>query len=168
METGTSLQELSPNASIMEVEEQEKYAGPAIRCVLFELDDETYGINVKKIREVLRVGHIRKVEGSDFNTMGVINVRGIIVTVVNARSTYGMAPHPIDDFSRIIIVELDEENIVGIMVDAVKEVKDVPEKQFESLANTKDGASRYLQAIAHLHDTVIILIDVDKMFEGKF
>jgi len=168
MELEMGIQNLSPDASIIEVEEQEKYAGPAIRCVLFELEGETYGIHVKKIREVLRVGHIRKVEGSAYNVLGVINVRGVIVTVVDSRSTYGMAPHPIDDLSRIIIVELDEENTVGIMVDGVKEVKDIPEKQFESLANTKENSSRYLQAIAHFHDNVIILIDVDKMFEGHF
>ncbi|MDX1795226.1 MAG: chemotaxis protein CheW [Hydrogenovibrio sp.] len=150
--------------SLISEEEQEKYSGPSIRCVLFELDSEIYGINVKKIREVLRVGAIRKVEGSDFNVLGIINVRGVIVTVVDTRLSYGISPKPIDDLSRIIIVELDNDHIVGMLVDCVLEVKDIPEKQFESMSSTKEGASRYLQGIAHYNGNVIILIDVDSMF----
>lgn len=145
----------------------EQYAGPSIRCVLFNLDSEVYGINVKKIREVLRVGSIRKVEGSAHNVLGVINVRGVIVTVVDTRATYGIQPKEVDDFSRIIIVEMDTDNLVGMMVDCVMEVKDIPEKQFESISTTKEGASRYLQGIAHFNGNVVILIDVDSMFASK-
>ena len=152
---------LSP---ISDDEQDDKYSGPSIRCVLFELSGETYGINVKKIREVLRVGTIRKVEGSPHNVLGVINVRGVIVTVIDTRSFYGLPSRPVDDLSRIIIVELDSDNIVGMMVDCVQEVKDIPEKQFESMSATKEGASRYLQGIAHFNGNVIILIDVDSMF----
>ncbi|NCN43437.1 MAG: chemotaxis protein CheW [Piscirickettsiaceae bacterium CG_4_9_14_3_um_filter_43_564] len=148
-------------------DEDEKYSGPSIRCVLFNLDSEIYGINVRKIREVLRVGHIRRVEGSAFNVLGVINVRGVIVTVVDTRMTYGLPSKPADDLSRIIIVELDTDNIVGMMVDSVEEVKDIPEKQFEAMSTTKEGASRYLQGIAHYKGDVIVLIDVDSMFSGK-
>lgn len=154
----------SSTFDLISEEDQEKYSGPSIRCVLFNLDSEVYGINVKKIREVLRVGAIRKVEGSAHNVLGVINVRGVIVTVVDTRSTYGLGPKPIDEMSRIIIVELDADNIVGMMVDCVMEVKDIPEKQFESMSATKEGASRYLQGIAHFQGNVVILIDVDNMF----
>lgn len=156
--------DLSPDSALLAHEEQEKYSGPSIRCVLFQLDSEVYGIHVKKIREVLRVGDIRRVEGAARQVLGVINVRGVIVTVVDTRVMYNMRSKKIDDFSRIIIVELDEENIVGMMVDCVHEVKDIPEKQFEPLSSTKEDASRYIQGIAHYQKRVIILIDVDTMF----
>lgn len=148
-------------------EEEEQYSGPSIRCVMFNLDSEVYGINVKKVREVLRVGSIRKVEGAAHNVLGVINVRGVIVTVVDTRATYGLVSKPADELSRIIIVELDTDNIVGMMVDCVMEVKDIPEKKFEPMSATKEGASRYLQGIAHYNGDVIILIDVDSMFSGQ-
>lgn len=163
MELSTFDLDLKDFSSIPE--EDDSYSGPSIRCVLFELDSETYGINVKKIREVLRVGNIRKVEGSARNVLGVINVRGVIVTVVDTRLSYGLDTKPVDDLSRIIIVELDSDNIVGMMVDCVQEVKDIPEKQFEPMSSTKEGASRYLQGIAHYNGNVIILIDVDSMFD---
>lgn len=145
---------------------EEQYTGPSLRCVLFELDNEVYGINVKKIREVLRVGIIRKVEGASYNVLGVINVRGVIVTVVDTRMTFNLNTKETDDLSRIIIVELDDENIVGMMVDSVMEVRDIPESKFESVSSTKEGASRYLQGIAHYQEKVIILIDVDCMFDS--
>jgi purine-binding chemotaxis protein CheW len=145
-------------------DEEDEYIGPSTRCVLFKLDNEVYGVSVKKIREVLRVGHIRKVAGADYNVLGVINVRGVIVTVINTRSMFNMPPSEIDDLSRIIIVELDDEQTVGLLVDFVLEVKDIPEAKFEPLSSTKENASRYIQSIAHFEDNVIILIDIDNMF----
>jgi purine-binding chemotaxis protein CheW len=147
-------------------DEEGKYSGANIRCVLFELNSEIYGINVKKIREVLRVGDIRTVEGSPGKVLGIINVRGVIVTVVDTRKSYNMKPKEADDLSRIIIVELDGEDTVGMMVDSVLEVKDIPEKQFEPISSTNMTSSRYIQAIAHFNDKVIILIDVDSMFDA--
>lgn len=146
------------------LDDDEEYTGPSARCVLFTLENEIYGIQVKKIREVLRVGKIRKVEGSDYNILGVINVRGVIVTVIDTRVMYGMPSKEINDLSRIIIVELDDEKTVGMLVDFVMEVKDIPENKFEALSATKDNASSYIQGIAHFEDNVIILIEVDNMF----
>ena len=162
----TSTDDHTSNLSLDILDEEGQYAGPSIRCVMFELDNEVYGINVKKIREVLRVGRIRQVQGAHPTVLGVINVRGVIVSVVDTRMSYGLASQEPDDLSRIIIVELDEDNIVGMLVDSVMEVKDIPEKQFEPMSSTKENASRYLQGIAHYQGDVIILIDVDSMFAG--
>lgn len=148
------------------IDENGKYAGPSARCVLFNLESEIYGIQVKKIREVLRVSNIRDVAGSGPHVLGVINVRGVIVTVMDARIMFGMPHHECTDFSRIIIVEVDDDHTVGILVDSVMEVKDIPENCIEPLSATKENASRNIQAIAHYEDNVIILIDVDNMFMG--
>jgi len=145
-------------------DDENEYVGPSARCVLFKLDSEIYGINVKKIREVLRVGNIRKVEGADYSVLGVINVRGVIVTVVNARAKFNMPAFEVNDLSRIIIVEVDEEQTVGLLVDFVMEVKDIPENKFEPLSSAKENASKSIQSIAHFEDNVIILMDVDNMF----
>lgn len=146
-------------------EEEDAYSGPSTRCVMFTLENETYGVQVKKIREVLRVGNIRLVPGSSYQVLGIINVRGVIVTVVDMRTMFNLPQKEITDLSRIIIVELDDEQIVGMLVDFVMEVKDIPESRFEPLSTTKDNASRYIQGIAHFQDKVIILVDVDTMLE---
>lgn len=160
-------QNMSAGSDVMSMsgmENDEKFLSPSARCVLFKLENETYGIQVKKIREVLRVGNIRTVAGTSYDVLGVINVRGVIVTVVDLRLMYSMPKREIDDLSRIIIVELDEERAVGMLVDCVLEVKDIPENKIESLSATKENVSRHIQGIAHYQDDVIILIDVDSMF----
>ncbi|WEJ63398.1 chemotaxis protein CheW [Thiomicrorhabdus lithotrophica] len=154
----------SAGQSMEAMDDEDEYTGPRARCVLFTLDSEIYGIHVKKIREVLRVGKIRDVAGSDYNVLGVINVRGVIVTVIDVRVMFGMPSKEVTDLSRIIIVELDDERTVGMLVDFVMEVKDIPENRFEALSSTKDNASKYIQSIAHFEDNVIILIEVDNMF----
>lgn len=145
---------------------EEKDTGPATRCVLFALEEETYGIQVKKIREVLRVGNIRKVPGAAYNVLGIINVRGVIVTIMDTRVMLNMPANKIDDHSRIIIIELEEEVMVGLLVDSVTEVKDIPEKDIEPLSSSKDNASRNIKGIAHFQGEVIILMDVDNIFTG--
>lgn len=157
-------QDITSFSDSTDMEDEQPYLGPSARCVLFKLEDEIYGIHVKKIREVLRVGTIRNVAGTTSQVLGVINVRGVIVTVLDARAMYNMEHKEITDHSRIIIVELSEEQTVGLMVDFVMEVKDIPESKFEALSSTKENASRHIQGIAHFQDCVIILIDVDNMF----
>lgn len=147
--------------------DDEDFISPTVRCVLFRLDSEIYGINVKKIREVLRVGQIRNVPGAPSNIIGVINVRGVIVTVVDTRRFYGLSSKVVDDYSRIVIVELDEDRAVGLMVDQVQEVKDIPESRVELMTNTREAGSAYIHGIAHYQDNVIILVDTDNMFSNK-
>lgn len=162
----TDSQSLADNVSLVDDMENEDF-GPSIRCVLFALENEIYGIQVSKIREVLRVGKIRPVPGAPYQVLGVINVRGVIVTVIDSRSMFNLQKKEIDDLSRIIIVEVDDERSVGILVDFVMEVKDIPENKFEPLSSTKDNASRNIQGIAHYQDSVIILLDVDTMFQDQ-
>ena len=131
MNVSNEVPSAASNMSMDEMNDDSTYLGSSVRCVLFTLENEVYGIRVKKIREVLRVGTIRKVAGATYGVLGVINVRGVIVTVVDSRTLYGMPSREIDDLSRIIIVELDAERTVGILVDFVIEVKDIPEKKIE-------------------------------------
>lgn len=97
--------------------------------------------------------------------LGVINVRGVIVTVVDTRTSYGIATRGVENYPRIIIVELDTDNIVGMLVDSVQEVKDIPEENFDPIGLTKNCGSKHIQAIAHFQDRVIVWIDVGNMFE---
>lgn len=158
-----SNQLMGGDLSVAAIDEEAAYVGPSARCVLFNLENEVYGIQVKKIREVLRVSNIRKVEGSPMYVLGVINVRGVIVTVFDVRTMFNMSRKDSDDLSRIIIVEIDEDHTIGLLVDCVLEVKDIPENKIEALSSTKDNPSRYIQGIAHYEGNVIILVDVDNM-----
>lgn len=145
--------------------EKPKFSGPTRRCVLFELEDEVYGLNVDRIKEVLRVCEVRKIAGNPPNVLGVINVRGVIVTVVDLRGVFMMTPKPNDDLSRIIIVEIGDEQVVGLMVDSVVEVKDIPEQCIEPINSQESSNNKYIRDIASVPgEEITILIELDRIF----
>jgi purine-binding chemotaxis protein CheW len=135
----------------------------AFKCVTFCLDDETYGINVLQVREVLRVSEIAPVPGAPDNVRGVINLRGNVVTVVDARRSFRMAARPVDDAARIVVVEIDE-HVVGLFVDAVAEVLELTQSMVESAPNVgNEESSKYIDGVVNHPGGILILIDVRKM-----
>ncbi|TAL10833.1 MAG: chemotaxis protein CheW [Porticoccaceae bacterium] len=133
------------------------------KCVTFCLDDETYGINVLQVREVLRMTDIAPVPGAPDKVLGVINLRGSVVTVVDARKSFRMAARPVDEAARIIVVEVDE-HVVGLSVDAVAEVLELTQSMVESAPNVgNEENSKYIDGVVNHPTGILILIDVRKM-----
>lgn len=95
-----------------------------------KVDGETYGIDVTTIMEVIRVPEIAPVAGAEHDVLGIINLRGKIITIMDARRKFNVAEAPINNDSRIIIIQ-ENDNLIGILVDAVVEVIKVAEKDIE-------------------------------------
>ena len=131
--------------------------------VSFSLGDECYGTDVMDVQEVLRVTEIAPVPGAPSYVIGIINLRGSVVTVVNTRTLFGLMPRDIDDSSRIIIIEV-EQKVLGILVDSVAEVVDIPQDAVEAPPNVgNDESSRYIQGIYTSGDTMLILIELNQL-----
>ena len=92
-----------------------------LQWVTFQLEEETYGINVMQVREVLRYSEIAPVPGAPDYVLGIINLRGNVVTVIDTRSRFGLMQGEITDNTRIIVIE-SERQVIGILVDSVAEV----------------------------------------------
>ncbi len=136
---------------------------PVIQLVTFRLRDETYGINVMHVQEVLRVSEIAPVPGAPDYVLGIINLRGNVVTVIDTRSRFGLPMAEVTDTSRIVIIESDKQ-VVGIMVDAVAEVVELTESQIDSAPNVgNEESSRYIQGIATLSNVLLIVVDLQKL-----
>lgn len=145
--------------------DESEYDGAYVRCVLFRLDTENYGVNVQNIREVLRVGEIRAVPGAPSDVLGVINVRGVIVSVLDARQFFKLPSTAHTDLSRIIIIEQQGQTL-GLLVDEVKEVRDIPEERIDAIGSvTDESTNRMIQGVTHaMGNDVIIIIDSVKFF----
>jgi len=76
-----------------------------VQWVTFKLADETYGINVMQVQEVLRVSEIAPVPGAPHYVLGIINLRGNVVTVIDTRIRLGLATAEVTDSTRIVIIE---------------------------------------------------------------
>ena len=136
---------------------------PVIQFVTFKLQEEIYGINVMQVQEVLRVTEIAPVPGAPSYVLGIINLRGNVVTVVDTRSRFGLPSTTIDDASRIVIIE-SEEQVVGILVDSVAEVVLLRQSEIDSAPNVgNDENSRYIQGVATRDDKLLIVVDLNKL-----
>ncbi len=107
---------------------------PILQWVTFRLDNETYGINVMQVQEVLRHTEIAPVPGAPSYVLGIINLRGNVVTVIDTRQRFGLDPAPVTDNTRIVIIEADRQ-VVGILVDSVAEVVYLRQSEIETAPN---------------------------------
>lgn len=136
---------------------------PVLQWVTFRLGNETYGINVMQVREVLRYTEIAPVPGAPSYVIGIINLRGNVVTVIDTRERFGLPTAEVTDNTRIVILE-SEDQVIGIMVDAVAEVVYLRESEIETAPNVgNDESSRYIQGVCHKNDTLLILIEIEKL-----
>ena len=140
---------------------------PEIQLVTFRLKDETYGINVMQVQEVLRVTDIAPVPGAPHYVLGIINLRGNVVTVVDTRMRFGLPQTEMDDLSRIIVIE-SEEQVVGILVESLAEVADLRLSEIDSAPNVgNDESSRYIQGVASRDNNLLIVVDLNKLLSEE-
>lgn len=140
---------------------------PIIQWVTFRLDNETYGINVMQVQEVLRVTEIAPVPGSPDYVLGIINLRGNVVTVIDTRKRFGLMPRDMDDSTRIVIIEVNKQ-VVGILVDSVAEVVDLRASEIETAPNVgNDDSAKFIQGVSSRKDELLILVDLNKFLSTE-
>lgn len=145
----------------------ESVSDPILQWVTFRLEDETYGINVMSVQEVLRVSEIAPVPGAPDYVMGIINLRGNVVTVMDTRKRLGLRNKEADDQTRIVILETDNA-VVGILVDSVAEVVEMRRSAIESSPNVgNDESSKYIEGVATHKGELLILIDINKLLTDE-
>lgn len=141
-----------------------KSRGEAVsRWVTFRLGSETYGIDVMQVREVLRGTEISPVPGAPSYVLGIINLRGNVVSIVDTRSRFGLPSQEMDDASRILILEAGD-HVVGFLVDSVWEVAELRGSEVESAPDTGSGeAAKFIIGLANRKEGLLILVDASKL-----
>lgn len=149
---------------------QAKNAGsedPILQYVTFRLADETYGINVMQVQEVLRYTEIAPVPGAPAYVLGIINLRGNVVTVIDTRQRFGLMNSETTDSTRIVIIEV-EKQVVGILVDSVSEVVYLRESEIETTPNVgNEESAKFIQGVCNKNDQLLILVELNKMMSDE-
>lgn len=136
---------------------------PMLQWVSFRLDQEIYAIDVMLVQEVRRHTEIAPVPGADSDVMGIINLRGSVVTVIDTRKRLGHSCQPLSDDTRIVIVEHQDE-VIGLYVDEVSEVIYLRQSEIErSPKVSNDEARRYISGVCNKGERLYILLAVDKL-----
>jgi purine-binding chemotaxis protein CheW len=122
-----SAQTLPATADSPELEEQQQY-------LTFMLSGETYAIGILRIKEIIQYGQLTEVPRMPSFIRGVINLRGAVVPVIDLSARFGKQPTSIGRRNCIIIIEVmmgEETQNVGVMVDAVNAVMEIPANEIE-------------------------------------
>jgi purine-binding chemotaxis protein CheW len=131
------------------------------------LESEKYGINVMQVQEVLRVTEIAPVPGAPDYVLGIINLRGNVVTVIDTRRRFGLPTKEMDDSTRIVIIEA-EDQVVGILVDSVAEVVDLRASEIETAPNVgTEESSKFIQGVASVDSELLIIVDLNKLLSDE-
>ncbi|UAA38145.1 chemotaxis protein CheW [Paraneptunicella aestuarii] len=134
-----------------------------LQWVTYRLGDETYGINVMQVQEVLRYTEIAPVPGAPDYVLGIINLRGNVVTVIDTRSRFGLPSAETTDNTRIVIIESDEQ-VVGILVDSVAEVVYLKTSEIDSAPNVgTEESAKFIQGVSNRDGELLILVDLNKL-----
>ncbi|MGL5360975.1 MAG: chemotaxis protein CheW [Shewanella sp.] len=134
-----------------------------LQWVTFKLDNETYGINVMQVQEVLRYTEIAPVPGAPYYVLGIINLRGNVVTVIDTRARFGLPSAEVDDATRIVIIEA-EKQVIGILVDSVAEVVYLRRSEIDNAPNVgTEESAKFIQGVCNRENELLILVDLDKL-----
>jgi purine-binding chemotaxis protein CheW len=138
------------------------------KYLTFHLAGEDYGIEIRSVIEIIGIQKITEVPDMPNFIRGVINLRGKVIPVMDVRARFKLADREYDDRTCIIVVDVDGTE-VGLVVDEVSEVADIPESNVEPPPKTgKAGGSRYIQGMGKINKDVKILLDVHKLlFSGE-
>jgi purine-binding chemotaxis protein CheW len=140
---------------------------PMLQWVTFRLDGETYGINVMQVQEVLRYTEIAAVPGAPSYVLGIINLRGNVVTVLDTRDRFGLSPAEITEQTRIVIIEAGK-HVIGILVDAVAEVVYLRQSEIETAPNVgNEESAKFIQGVCHKNNQLLILVELAKLLTDE-
>ncbi|MDE3271155.1 chemotaxis protein CheW [Pseudoalteromonas sp. SSM20] len=138
-----------------------------LQWVTFHLGDETYGINVMQVQEVLRYSEIAPVPGAPVYVLGIINLRGNVVTVIDTRTRFGLNSAEVTDNSRIVIIEA-EKQVIGILVDSVAEVVYLRSSEIDSAPNIgTEESAKFIQGVSNRDGELLILVDLNKLLSDE-
>lgn len=134
------------------------------KFLTFFLDDEEYGIEILKVREIIGMLAITPVPQSPQHLKGIINLRGKVIPVLDLRLLFGMDEGEYNKETCIIIVDVNN-SLVGVVVDTVSEVIVVNPKDYESKTNIPDNQNHeFIRGILKVNEKIRILIDIDSIF----
>ncbi len=133
------------------------------QLILFKLDNELFSFRITNINEIQEMIAIVRVPNADDFIEGIINLRGEVITILNLKKKLGLANTNILPNSMIMVARTETQKI-GLLVDSVKEVKNISEDDIEPAPKLVAGISTdYLEGIGKVDDEPVIILDFDKI-----
>ncbi|MBS4069037.1 MAG: chemotaxis protein CheW [Sulfurimonas sp.] len=144
--------------------EKDDGSGELIQLVSFKLDEEEYGVDVLKVREIIRMPSITRVPNTPHYVEGVINLRGKVIPIMSIRRRFGLGEVENDKSTRIMVMDVDGE-LMGFIVDSVSEVIRISEKEIQPPppVATSGVDQECMSGVINQPERLLVLLDLEKM-----
>lgn len=141
-------------------------SAPVQEFLAFRLGDEEYGMDILRVQEIRSYEPPTRMANAPDFIKGVINLRGVIVPIVDLRMRFAVQPLAYDTSTVVIVLNIGRR-VIGIVVDAVSDVISLNAGQMRAMPEFSAAiASEHLLAIGTVEDRMLILIDIDKLMTG--
>ncbi|MDR1699730.1 MAG: chemotaxis protein CheW [Lachnoclostridium sp.] len=139
-----------------------------IQYIVIRLGGESYGIPISIVDNIVRMQRTTRVPKGQPSYIGVINLRGEIVPVMSIRRRFGLNEDEFTNKTRIIIVKLEDQSLIGLIVDEVKEVVNLDASTIETPSfKLSEEKAAFLSGIGKHDEGLISLLDIDSVVSEK-
>ncbi|MDD2853642.1 MAG: chemotaxis protein CheW [Desulfuromonadaceae bacterium] len=155
---------MSANA-LVKIDESTKH-DELIQLVSFMLADEEYGVEVLRVREIIRMPTITKMPNVPQHVEGIINLRGKVIPIISMRRRFGLMECEYNNQTRIIIMDV-AGSLTGFIVDGVSEVIRIHSSEIQpppSAALSGGFDQEFITGVFNHGERLLIIMDVDRMF----
>ncbi len=142
-----------------------------IQLVTFKLGNETYGIDIMDVKEIVSASEIRTIPGAPSYVAGIMNLRGIIIPIIDLHSRFQLEkPNLSEDeelLSGYIIINIDGFKI-GIVIDKVSKVLNVDISDVQEPPQMMSGiGSEYIRGVIHVEEEYLVFLDIRRIFNSQ-
>ena len=137
-----------------------------MQFLAFNLGDEEYGVDIRKVQELRGYDTVTRIANAPDYIKGVVNLRGIIVPIIDMRIKFNLGEPTYDEFTVVIVLNLGGR-IIGMVVDNVSDVLTLTREQIRPAPEM--GASLdtdYLTGLGTVGDRMMILVDIERLMAG--
>lgn len=133
------------------------------KFLTFILGEEVYGLEIRFVTEIIGIQKITPVPDMPSYVKGVINLRGKVIPVMDVRSRFRMPTRDYDERTCIIVINA-RETVVGLIVDTVQEVLEIPAENIEASHQFREGyGNQFMQGMGKVNDQVKILLNAEAL-----
>lgn len=135
------------------------------KYLTFALGDEEYGVNIQYVTEIIGIQKVTEMPDTAEYIKGVINLRGKVIPVIDMRLRFHKQERDYDERTCIVVVNVDD-TAVGIIVDTVSEVLDIPQEDIDAPPQVAAGAGTrrdYIEGLGRVNEQVKILLDIERV-----
>ncbi len=145
-------------------QEQQVSQGELQQFLTFHLDNEEYGVDITQVMEIRGWSETTRLPNTPEYVMGIINLRGVVVPVMDIRRRFGMEPAKISEKSVVIILSSTERSL-GILVDGVSDILEVTSSAIKAPPTVSDSIEAdFLQGLVAEEKRMVVILNPEKLF----